>query len=363
MTPVTDPLAPARAGDLVVDRPSSGRSPGQLANDAATRASLTTYRERLAVQSRRRHRADLALFARFLAQLEISVDAETLATTPAAWSEITWGLVAAFVRWQLAEGYAVASINARLSTVRRYAGIAHAAGYLSGDEWTRLQLVRGYSPKEARRVNEQRETYRLGAKKAQPLSIDDDQVAALKTHPDTPQGRRDTLLMCLLLDHGLRVGEVAALQVAAIDVRAGTFTFYRSKVSKEQTHRMTLDTYRAAVAYLQLDASPAGQLLQGSHKSGVLSGGMSTRAIAKRVQQLGQAVGLDGLSPHDCRHAWATAAMRGHTNIKSLQDAGGWSSPAMPLRYAESAQIANEGVTLARQPIRRIEDPRGRDDG
>ena len=34
------------------------------------------------------------------------------------------------------------------------------------------------------------------------------------------------------------------------------------------------------------------------------------------------------------------------TDIKSLQDAGGWSSPAMPLRYAETNKIANQGVKL-----------------
>ncbi len=29
-----------------------------------------------------------------------------------------------------------------------------------------------------------------------------------------------------------------------------------------------------------------------------------------------------------------------------LQDAGGWNSPAMPLRYVEKAKIANQGVRL-----------------
>jgi len=33
----------------------------------------------------------------------------------------------------------------------------------------------------------------------------------LKQQPDTPQGRRDPLLMCILLEHGLRYGEIAIL--------------------------------------------------------------------------------------------------------------------------------------------------------
>jgi hypothetical protein len=32
--------------------------------------------------------------------------------------------------------------------------------------------------------------------------------------------------------------------------------------------------------------------------------------------------------------------------VDRLQDAGGWNSPAMPLRYVETAKIANQGVIL-----------------
>ena len=73
---------------------------------------------------------------------------------------------------------------------------------------------------------------------------------------------------------------------------------------------------------------------------------MSVRASNARVGELGQAMGIERLSPHDARHYWATQAIRNGTDIKSLQDAGGWTSPAMPLRYAASAAIANEGVRL-----------------
>ena len=34
------------------------------------------------------------------------------------------------------------------------------------------------------------------------------------------------------------------------------------------------------------------------------------------------------------------------TPLDRLQDAGGWASPAMPLRYVETAKIANQGVLL-----------------
>lgn len=75
--------------------------------------------------------------------------------------------------------------------------------------------------------------------------------------------------------------------------------------------------------------------------------GMTAGAVTKRVRTIGNELGFSALSPHDCRHFWATSATRGGTDTKSLQDAGGWKSPAMPLRYVESAAVANAGVKLA----------------
>ena len=48
----------------------------------------------------------------------------------------------------------------------------------------------------------------------------------------------------------------------------------------------------------------------------------------------------------DAEGNWATRAARSGTPLDRLQDAGGWASPAMPLRYVEEAAIANQGVLL-----------------
>lgn len=98
---------------------------------------------------------------------------------------------------------------------------------------------------------------------------------------------------------------------------------------------------------MQADALAIGPLLRGSRKDGRLhDAGMSKRAITARVRTLGEAVEVEGLSAHDFRHYWATQAARNGTPVDRLQDAGGWSSPAMPLRYVKAAEIANEGVLL-----------------
>ena len=145
-------------------------------------------------------------------------------------------------------------MNLHLTTLRTYAGLAMQAGVIPAGECAAIRAVRGYGRTEGKHVDSARAPTRKGAKKAQPVSLTPEQAARLKAQPDTPQGRRDALLLCLLLDHGLRVGEVAGLEVRDFDLAAGELRFYRPKVDKIQTHRLTADTLAAARAYLAAGA-------------------------------------------------------------------------------------------------------------
>lgn len=317
----------------------------QAADRAAARNLFADYRARKAKATVASQDDDLARFAAYLA--EAGVQAGDLATAPEDWSGMTWGIVSGFVRWQLSHGYAVTSINRALSTIKGYAKLAAQAGALDPSGYMLIKAVSGYSVKEAKRLDASREQTRAGHKKAQHTPITTAQARALKSQPDTPQGRRDRLILCLLLDHGLRVGELAGLTVEEFDLEAGTFRFYRPKVDKIQTHQLTADTLRAARAYFAHDAPAHGSLLRGSRKGGELEGGMSVRAIRERVKLHGEAIGLPNLGPHDLRHYWATGAARNKTDPFALQEAGCWSSLAMPRRYIETAAIANQGVKLS----------------
>ena len=318
---------------------------GQAANRAAARHAFAEYMSRRAENTVRRQAGDLARFADFLATVEM--DAGDLQHDLDGWRSITWGLVDAFVKWMLNAGDAIGAVNVRLSTVKTYARLAVKAGALAEPEYAMIRLVAGYRQSEARRIDEQRPQTRRGSKKPQPVAITPAQARMLKTQPDdTPQGRRDALMMELMLNLGLRVGEVAGMVIEGFDLRAGTVRLYRPKVDKMQTHDLINGTWDAARAYLK-DCPKEGRLMRGSVRGGQLAGDvMSVRGITKRVRILGERVGLRGLSAHDCRHYWATQAAK-DTPLDRLQDAGGWSSYAMPLRYIESAKIANQGVQLA----------------
>jgi integrase len=323
---------------------------GPAANKHAAHAVFTDYRTRKAANTTRRQDADLALFAAYLKAM--GLPAGDFAEEPKAWQGMTWGLVEGFVKWQLLKGYAVDSVNVRLSTIKTYAKLALRAGALDVSEYAMLRTVQGYGHKEGKRIDEKRKAdgmqVRVSTKKAHSVIITEEEALRLINQDSTPRGIRDTFMLCLMLEHGLRVGEVEGLQVQNFDMPSRLMKFYREKVSKVQTHRLTDRTLEAARDYFKT-APKEGSLWRRTAARGqanLTTQGMTVGGIYKRVELLGRRIGIEGLSPHDLRHYWATNAARKGTPVKNLQVAGGWNSPAMPLHYIEAEAVANDGVIL-----------------
>jgi integrase len=333
---------------------------GKIANRHAAANVFENYRAELTANSRRAQDGDLAFFAEFLVGVT-QQSVLNLVESPESWRGITHGLIEAFRNWQLQAGYSIGTINRRLSTVKRYAVLAFRAGVIDVNESALIKTVTGYSNKKARNIDEGRENAGLPTrfiaeakpnKKAQNVPIPDADVKTLKTSAhdmNSPQGRRDAVLFCLLLDHGLRASEVIALKVGNIDLDKGLMRFYRQKVDKWQTHKLTADTLRALRVYMAFDAvvmldSP---LLRAAKKNGELAGaGLTTRTITRIVQEAGKSIGKPNLSAHDCRHSWASRAAGAGSSPFALQEAGGWNSLAMPRRYVDEKTIANEDMKL-----------------
>lgn len=344
---------------LVSSVPSRIELAAQAAAQAAQQHLLSDYLQTKSAETLRRQVADIALFEAYLAAAGAPLS--NMATDLEQWKAINFALISGFKRWMLKEGYAIGSVNVRLATIKTYCALATQAGYLPASELALIRTVRGVKQTEGRNIDEKREQARVGRKKARPVSVAPSRIKLLKRQllaDDSNIARRDALLVCLLADHGLRCGEIALLEANSIDLDAGTFTFYRHKVHKTQTHLLSADTLAAALCYFEV-ITPTGKLFEGIHRDERVAedgthkkgknpeDGFSRNAINERIKQLGKRVGIRNLSPHDLRHYWATDASRNGTDVARLQQAGGWSSAHMPLRYIEDSEIANKGVKLS----------------
>ena len=133
--------------------------------------------------------------------------------------------------------------------------------------------------------------------------------------------------------------------------------FYRPKVDLWQTNKLSDDTKKALADYQSNADTVKGEalfsenmpLLRRSVRNKELYlRGYTERAIQHRVSAIGESIGLFDLSPHDCRHHWATRTAQmvedGKISLLRLQEAGGWNSLNMPRRYVERAKISNKGI-------------------
>ena len=326
-------------------RPLSLAEASRLATRAVQATVLKDYRQRKAPETLRRQRADLAAFEQCLTSYNIVIP-DGFREDLSHWRDIEYGLVELFVRWQAQQGYATRTIAARLSTVKVYCRLAVKAGYLSIERWALIRTVESYHGTAADNLDQNRQVIRRGRKKPLPVEITASQLERLKDRPDTPDGRRDLLIVCLVFDHILRCCEVADLNIASLQLQTGKLIFYRQKARQSDSHDLTADTERAARAYLTKDrenASLDDPLFVGKCSKNRIN----VRSVRSRVQWLGlHVLGIKNLTPHDGRHFGTFDALSNGTTVDRLQSFGGWSTPARPLEYAKRQRMGNSGVKL-----------------
>lgn len=312
-------------------------SGGAVANHYASQGVFGDYLQRLSPATLTAMRYDLGHWCAFLYAGKMLADpdcADTFLTEPSAWAGVTWGQVRAYQEWLLQQGQAVSTVNRRVSTVRALCRLAALAGYLDHDQARLMESIKSISRKASRNVDSRRETTRIGNKKASTVLISRYHAGLLKTHhPETDQGVKDRLLFCLLIDLGLRAGEVVAITRADVDQQARTIRIYRQKTGHTQTLQFTRDLGLAIDTYLVRHPEGEGKLLD-----------HSTRSLTKRVRVFGDRYGYSFLSAHDLRHYLATDLARAGLNAHQLMEAMGWQSIATAQRYIEASAIANSAA-------------------
>lgn len=365
-------LAPVEITEItIVDGPRHYGNDLWLASLAAEQAIhndvFVDYHKNLAPNTIKRQLHDLENFCIYLEEAKndkLDREAKDLYSDPYAWQGIHYSLLRGYVKWALDKGYSTGSINIRLSTLRQYCKLAgpkpEGVGVIDEDTLAGILTVKGSNGKKARNIDAHRKDAgtptRIGTKKAKPTDIATYQALQLKKTSTTTKRKqhsdyqdflaaRDALMMGLLIEHSMRCGEVAALNIEDINLADNLIRFDRRKTDLEdETQSLKTHSRMAAERYLQLRESKSGPLFMGRGTERI-----TERAIHYRVRTLGKLVGVETLSPHDLRHFWTYDALRNNTPIDKVKKGGGWKSTAMVLRYAERSGLSNEGVNITEE--------------
>jgi site-specific recombinase XerD len=153
---------------------------------------------------------------------------------------------------------------------------------------------------------------------------------------------RNTLLVLLLVDTGLRVSELCSLNVGDADRESAAITVI-GKGSKQRQTYLGASTRRALWRYVEMQRRHAAPndplfLAERGHRPGerLTSGG-----VGQLVTRLGEMAGITGVrcSPHTFRHTFAITFLRSGGNVLELKAILGHEDLKMVNRYVALASV------------------------
>lgn len=144
--------------------------------------------------------------------------------------------------------------------------------------------------------------------------------------------KRDAALVTLMVRAGLRVAEVAALDISDVTIneRSGSVRVRNGKGNKERIVPLSLEA-RSALG--ELVGNSAATALFGGKNSPRLS----TRQIERIVSYIGNQIGIADMSPHWLRFTFAKSLERAGRPIEIIRDLLGHNSIETTRRYLRSS--------------------------
>jgi len=237
-------------------------------------------------RTRAAYAADLADFAAFLEVADVDAAATVLLERGhGAANELALSYRAHLV----GRGLAPATVNRRLAALRSLVKLARVLGRVG---WTlEVPSVKSQS---------YRDTRGPGVDGFRRL------LAQLDARVDA-KAKRDRAALRLLFDLALRRAEVCSLDLAHLDLEAGTLAIMGK--GRTERERLTLPgpTRAALAAWVAVRGTEAGPLFTGLASNGT-GGRLTGTGLYLVVRDLGLAAGLK-VRPHGLRHAAITAAL------------------------------------------------------
>ena len=223
----------------------------------------------------------------------------------------------------LGQGHARSSVAQRLAAIRAFHRWATRSDLAPGDPWGAIATPR--LPRRLPKVLEVEQVGRLLDVVEGDLgrtAVGDPDRAALRT----ALALRDRALVETAYAAGLRISELAAADLGALDLRRGEIRVL-GKGRKERVGLLGRPARAALAAYLE-DGRPT--LLERRHGAAAppvevflnhLGGPLGVRGLRYRLDRLCVRAGLPvGVSPHTLRHSFATHLLDGGADLRVVQE-------------------------------------------
>ena len=258
----------------------------------------------------------------------------------------------------LADGHARTSVAQRLAAIRSLYRFTTRSGLTAGDPWGAIASPR--HPRRLPRVLELEQVEQIlavvDAELEQPFA--NDRALAITL--------RDRALVETAYAAGLRISELAAATLGALDLRRGEVRVL-GKGRKERIGLLGRPARRAIAAYLA-DGRPVlvaiGQRRADDGQDPAelflnhFGRPLGVRGLRFRLERLRRAAGLPrGVSPHTLRHSFATHLLEGGADLRVVQELLGHESLATTQIYTHVSPARLLAVYRDEHPRARASGP------
>ena len=219
------------------------------------------------------------------------------------------------------------TVNVRLSAVRKLIGEAQRNGIIGAEEAANIAGVPNLSQKGTRLGN----------------WLTRDQAKELLTVPDrsTLKGKRDYVILSLLVGCALRRQELASLNIDCIQLREGRWVLadLRGKGGRVRTVAIPVWVKQGINAWMIAAKIEDGRLLLPLSKSGkVIGDELGDWAIWSVVEQSAKEIGIEHFGAHDLRRTCAKLCRKNGGDLEQIKFLLGHSSIQTTERYLGSEQ-------------------------
>jgi site-specific recombinase XerD len=171
------------------------------------------------------------------------------------------------------------------------------------------------------------------------------------------QPHRNTALVLVLLDTGLRVGELCKLTIGDVDPETKAL-MVMGKGGKRRTVYLSAAVRRVLWKYVEHERRMAGddEPLFSAIKGRRSDAALTPSGICKLFHRLGRAAGIRDVrcSPHTARHYFAVTMLRNGANLFELQQLMGHEDLTVLRRYVMLAQADLAQVHRKASPAARL---------